>query len=256
MTHKNPQPGDFSDVEWQARCDLAAAYRLAAANGWHDMFGTHFSVRVPGKRDQYLVNPAGYFFEEITASSLVRIDTHGNVLSSSHHGINPAADAIHGSIFEARPEVGAIMHLHAVAGTGVSAQEGGLLPISQSAVILSGRVRYYDYGGTRLDEAECHRLVSALAQGSVLFMRNHGTLTVGRTIGEAFALMTRLERACEIQLAAQLAQRVIEIPVAQREELVQLGHRIYSDASWSPAATLEWAAFRRKADRDFPDYAT
>ncbi|WP_213765520.1 class II aldolase/adducin family protein [Caballeronia sp. dw_19] len=247
---------DFPAEEWQARCDLAAAYRLAAANGWHDMFGTHFSLRVPGTTDQYLVNPAGYFFEEITASSLVRIDTHGRVLSESRYGVNPAADHIHGSIFAARPEVGAIMHLHSVAGTGVSIQKAGLLPISQSAVILSSHVRYYDYGGADLDDAECRKLVDALNNGSVLFMRNHGTLTAGHTIGEAFALMTRLERACHIQLAAQLADDVTEIPLMLREDLTKLGTRIYSADSWSPAASLEWAAFRRKADRDYPDYAT
>ncbi|HEM7842895.1 TPA: class II aldolase/adducin family protein [Burkholderia multivorans] len=246
----------FPVKEWQARCDLAAAYRLAAANGWHDMFGTHFSLRVPGTTDQYLVNPAGYFFEEITASSLVRIDTHGAVLSESEHGINPAAARIHGAIFSARPEIGAVMHLHSVAGTGVSIQKAGLMPISQSAVILSSRVRYYDYGGADLDDAEQQKLVHALGDGSVLFMRNHGTLTAGRTIGEAFALMTRLERACQIQLAAQLSDDITEIPLALREELVLLGTRIYSTDSWSPAAKLEWAAFRRKADRDFPDYAT
>ena len=242
--------------EWEARCDLAAAYRLAAANGWHDMFGTHFTVRLPEDADTYLVNPLGRFFEEITASSLLKIDTDGNVLSDSPYGVNAAADKIHGAVLAARPDVGAVMHLHAVAGTAVSVQKRGLLPLSQSAGILMGRVRYYRYGGTELDAEELAHLVASLGDGSVLFMRNHGTLTVGRTIGEAYALMMRVERACQIQLAAQVADEVISLDSSEIEKLAALGEHIYSAASWSPAARIEWAAFRRKADRDFPDYAS
>ena len=249
-------PAAFSSSEWDARCDLAAAYRLAAANGWHDMFGTHFTVRVPAHPDTYLVNPLGRFFEEITASSLLKIDTEGNVLSDSPYGVNAAADKIHGAVLAARSDVGAVMHLHAVAGTAVSIQKGGLLPLSQSAGILMGRVRYYRYGGTELDAQELAHLVASLGDGSVLFMRNHGTLTVGRTIGEAYALMMRVERACQIQIAAQAADEVVSLHQNEIEKLAALGKHIYSPESWSPAARAEWAAFRRKADRDFPDYAS
>ncbi len=244
-----------SASEWEARCDLAAAYRLAAANGWHDMFGTHFTLRLPDDPDTYLVNPLGRFFEEIDASSLVKIDTEGRALSDSPYGVNPAADKIHGAVLRARPDIGAVMHLHTVAGTAVSIQKRGLLPISQGAAILAGRVRYYRYGGTELDATELAHLVNALGDGSVLFMRNHGTLSVGRTIGEAFALMMRVERASQIQVAAQAGGELVTISVEEREKLAALGKHIYSQQSWSPAARAEWAAFRRKADRDFPDYA-
>jgi ribulose-5-phosphate 4-epimerase/fuculose-1-phosphate aldolase len=256
LRHLQPAATRFSPEEWEARLDLAAAYRLAARNGWHDLLGTHFSLRVPGTSDQYLVNPAGFFFEEITASSLVKIDTRGNVLSDSPYGVNPAADDIHGAILSARPDIHAVMHLHSVAGTGVSIQKNGLLPISQNALILLNRVRYYDYGGAGLDEAECARLVAALGDGSVLFMRNHGTLAAGRTIGEAFALITRIERACQIQIAAQAGGELTDIDPEVKEKTITRGRRNYSDSSWSPGARVEWAAFRRKVDRDDPSYAS
>lgn len=250
-------PSDrFSPEEWEARVDLAAAYRLGAALGWHDLLGTHFSLRVPGEPDRYLVNPAGFFFEEITASSLVKIGLDGTQYSESPHGVNPAADEIHGALYAARPDITAIMHLHSVEGTGVSAQAEGLLPISQNALLILNRVRYYDYTGSGLDSAECARMAAALGDGSVLFMRNHGTLTAGRGIGEAFALLTRLERACKIQIAAQSGSGLVYPDPAIVQKQLERGKRIYSDTHWSPKAKHEWAAFRRKADRDHPGYAT
>ncbi|MEC5386433.1 class II aldolase/adducin family protein [Uliginosibacterium sp. H3] len=255
LQHLKSVPEQFSPEEWAARLDLAAAYRLAGQFGWHDLLGTHFSVRVPGTTNQYLVNPFGLFFEEITASSLVKIDTDGNVLSASEHGVNPAADEIHGGIYAARPDVNAIMHLHSVAGTGVATQKGGLLPISQNAILLQVRTRYYDYGGSGIDSKECAKLVAALGDGSVLFLRNHGTLSAGRTIGEAFALIARIERACQIQLAAQAGGEIAPIDPDVLARTIERGKRIYADNSWSPHARVEWAAFRRKIDRDDPGYA-
>ena len=247
---------DCSSQEWEARLDLAAAYRLGAQLGWHDMLGNHFSLRVPGTADQYLLNPLGLFFEEITASSLVKMDTAGNVLSPSPHGINKAGEVIHGGIYAARPDVAAVMHLHSAAGAGVSAQKDGLLPISQNALILMERIRYHDYEGPASDgEDERRRLARDLTDGSILFLRNHGTLTAGRTMGETFVLMGRVERACEIQLAAQAGSAVHYPSQDAIDRTRAIGAKMYGDNSRSPGASLEWAAFRRKLDRDDPGYA-
>jgi ribulose-5-phosphate 4-epimerase/fuculose-1-phosphate aldolase len=246
----------ISAAEWEARLDLAAAYRLAARFGWHDMLGNHFSLRVPGTPDQYLINPLGLFFEEITASSLVKLDTKGNVLSDAPYGINKAGEVIHGGILAARPDIASVMHLHSSAGAGVSAQEDGLLPISQNALILMDRVRYHEYEGPASDaEDERRRLARDLSDGSILFLRNHGTLTAGRTMGEAFVLLGRVERACEIQLAAQ-AGSAVHFPTQDAIDRTKaIGAKMYGDNSRSPGAALEWAAFRRKLDREDPGYA-
>ncbi|MGI4811872.1 MAG: class II aldolase/adducin family protein [Janthinobacterium lividum] len=256
-----PQAGNsirasVSPEEWQARLDLAAAYRLGARLGWHDLLGTHFSARVPGTTDQFLVNPFGLFFEEITASSLVKIDKDGKVLSDSPHGVNKAADVIHGAVYAARPDVNAILHLHSVAGVGVAAQKDGLLPISQSAAIIAGRVRYYDFTGVKLDRDECRNMAAALEDQNILILRNHGTLMAGRTIGEAFAFTVRTERAFQIQLAAQASGApLLHIEPHYLQEAADFGHTLYTDSSWSPGAHIEWAAFKRKIDREDPGYA-
>jgi ribulose-5-phosphate 4-epimerase/fuculose-1-phosphate aldolase len=249
-----PPPG-VADDEWAARLDLAAAYRLAGRFGWHDLLGNHFSVRVPGTADQYLINPWGFFFEEITASSLVKVDTQGNVLSDTPHGVNPAVDVIHTAIYAARPDVASVTHLHSVAGTGVASQAGGLLPISQNALLILHRVRYHAFEGAAIDPEERARLVEALGDGSVLFLRNHGTLTAGRTLGEAFALLARVERACAIQLAAQSGGAIHPLPDAVIARTIAQGRAIYRDDGPSPGARVEWAAFRRKIDREDPGYA-
>jgi len=245
-----------SPAEWEARLDLAAAYRLGARFGWHDMLGNHFSLRVPGTKDQYLLNPLGLFFEEITASSLVKMDTEGNILSDAPNGINKAGEVIHGGIYAARPDVASVMHLHSSAGAGVSAQKDGFLPISQNALILMDRVRYHEYEGPASNaEEERAALARDLADGSILFLRNHGTLTAGRTMGEAFVLLGRVERACEIQIAAQAGGAVHYPSKDAIERTVAIGAKMYGDNSRSPGAKLEWAAFRRKIDREDPGYA-
>jgi ribulose-5-phosphate 4-epimerase/fuculose-1-phosphate aldolase len=245
----------FAPEEWVARLDLAAAYRLAARAGWHDMLGNHFSLRVPGTTDQYLINPYGLFFEEITASSLVKIDLKGNVLSDTQHGINKAGEVIHGAILAARPDIASVMHLHSAAGAGISAQQDGLLPISQNALLLQGRIRYHDYEGPASDDDERRRLVRDLADGSILILRNHGTLSAGRTIGEAFVLLARIERAAEIQLAAQAGSGIRFPSQDAIDRTVAIGRKIFSEGSRSPGASIEWAAFRRKLDREDPGYA-
>lgn len=247
---------DFPPEEWAVRLDLAAAYRLAGRFGWTDLLGTHFSSRVPGTADQYLVNPYGLFFEEITASSLVKIDLDGKLVEDNGYAVNPAADLIHGGIYATRPDVRSILHLHSVAGVAVASQEGGLLPISQNAIIIRERVRYYDYTGIKLDRAECGRLAAALEDQDILVLRNHGTLAVGRSIGEAFSFIARLEKACAIQIAAQSAQAPLKAIEPQYvEQAGAFGLRLYTPESWSPGAAIEWQAFRRKIDREDPGYA-
>lgn len=248
-------PEGMSAEEWSARLDLAAAYRLGAQMGWSDLLGTHFSVRIPGTQDDYLVNPYGLFFEEITASSLIRINTRGEITGQSEWGVNRAADVIHGGLYAAQPKAMAAIHLHSIAGTGVASQHDGLLPVSQSALMIMSRVRYYDYTGAKLDREECARMAQALGDGQILMLRNHGTLTVGTSLGEAFALMVRLERACAIQLAAQASGKTRVMDPVFVEESIRFGGSIYSEQSWSPQARVEWAAFRRKIDREDPGYA-
>jgi ribulose-5-phosphate 4-epimerase/fuculose-1-phosphate aldolase len=255
ITNLRATKHNFSPAEWEARLDLAAAYRLAARFGWHDMLGNHFSLRVPGTTDQYLINPLGLFFEEITASSLVKLDTKGNVLSESPHGINKAGEVIHGAILAARPDIAAVMHLHSASGAGISAQKEGLLPISQNALILMDRIRYHDYEGPASDDDERRRLVRDLADGSILILRNHGTLTAGRSMGEAFVLLGRLERAAEIQLAAQAGSAIHYPSQDAIERTSAIGAKMYGENSRSPGAAMEWAAFRRKIDREDPGYA-
>lgn len=251
-----PAPEGMSAEEWATRLDLAAAYRLGAQMGWSDLLGTHFSARIPGTQDEYLVNPYGLFFEEITASSLIRINTRGEVSGrQSEYGVNRAADVIHGGLYAAQPQAAAAIHLHSVAGTGVASQHDGLLPVSQSALMILSRVRYYDYTGAKLDREECARMARTLGDGQILMLRNHGTLTVGASLGEAFALMVRLERACAIQLAAQASGKLRVIDPGFVEESIAFGASIYSQQSWSPQASVEWAAFRRKIDREDPGYA-
>jgi ribulose-5-phosphate 4-epimerase/fuculose-1-phosphate aldolase len=248
-------PLGCSPEEWSARLDLAAAYRMGARLGWHDLLGNHFSVRVPGTTDQYLINPYGLFFEEITASSLVKLDTRGNVLSDTPHGINKAGEVIHGAILAARPDIVSVMHLHSAAGAGISAQKDGLLPISQNALLLLDRIRYHEYEGPASDDDERRRLVRDLADGSILILRNHGTLTAGRTIGEAFVLLARIERAAEIQLAAQAGGAVHYPSRDAIDRTVAIGRKLYGETGRSPGAAFEWAAFRRKLDREDPGYA-
>jgi ribulose-5-phosphate 4-epimerase/fuculose-1-phosphate aldolase len=189
--------------EQDLRVDLAACYRLVAHFGWDDLVFTHISVRLPGPEHHFLINPYGMLFDEITASSLVKIDLHGNKVGASDHPINPAGFVIHSAIHAAREDISCVLHLHTPAGVAVSAQTAGLLPISQQATIALASLGYHGYEGIALSDAEKPRLVADLGTSSSLILRNHGLLTVGETVGDAFLMMFNLQRACEIQLLAQ-----------------------------------------------------
>jgi ribulose-5-phosphate 4-epimerase/fuculose-1-phosphate aldolase len=192
-----------SAEEWQTRVDLAAAYRLVAHYGWDDLVFTHISARVPGPEHHFLINPYGMMFDEITASSLVKIDLNGNIVMASPYQVNPAGFTIHSAVHAAREDALCVIHLHTDYGIAVSAQQDGLLPISQQALFALSSLAYHDYEGLALNEEEKPRLVADLGSKTFLILRNHGLLTVGQTVADAFLSMFLLERACRIQILAQ-----------------------------------------------------
>lgn len=194
--------GKVSDEEWQARVDLAALYRLVAVYGWDDMIYTHISARVPGPEHHFLINPFGLAFEEVTASNLVKVDLDGTIIGESPYPINAAGFTIHSAVHAARPEVGCVIHLHTEAGMALSMLEGGLLPLSQTAMFFQGQLAFHDYEGVALDLAERERLVRDLGDKAVMILRNHGTLVASPTIGQAFVTMFLLEKAARAQLRA------------------------------------------------------
>ena len=195
--------GRVSADEWRMRCDLAAAYRLAALYGWTDLVFTHISARLPGPEHHFLINPYGLMFDEITASSLIKVDAEGNKRQETPFPVNQAGFIIHSAIHAARPDVGCVLHTHTRAGVAVSAQQGGVLPISQQSTFVLASLAYHDYEGVAIRPDEQPRLQRDLGDKTFYCLRNHGLLTVGKTIGDAFLSMYVFESACQIQLAAQ-----------------------------------------------------
>ena len=241
----------ISAEEWQARVDLAAAYRLVALYGWDDLIFTHISARVPGPEHHFLLNPYGMMFDEVTASSLVKIDLEGNKVVDSPYFINPAGFTIHSAVHAAREDALCVMHLHTDYGIAVSAQKDGLLPLSQQAMFALASLAYHDYEGLALDENEKPRLVTDFGDKKFMILRNHGLLTVGRTAAEAFLGMFLLERACKIQILAQSgAGELSPIPsevvtkVASQMDTVTMGQ----------GAALTWPGLLRKLDRIDPSF--
>src|SRR6218665_2133336 len=202
--------GQVSPQEWSARVELAACYRLIARFRMTDWIYNHISARVPGSPEHYLINPFGLLYEEISASNLVKVDVQGRLVEDVELDVNPAAFVIHGAIHHARPDVGCVLNTHTAAGIAVAAQAEGLLPISQHALKFYDRVAYHDFEGIALDLDEQQRLVAHIADRNVLILRNHGLLTMGSTVAEAFDRMFFLERACQIQIAAQAGGRLIQ----------------------------------------------
>ena len=242
--------GRVSAEEWQTRLDLAAAYRLVALFKWDDLVFTHLTARIPGT-EHYLINPYGLMFEEMTASSLVKIDIEGKVLQDTPFPINPAGFVIHSAVHAARSDVGCVLHVHTPAGIAVSAQKAGLLPISQQATIALASLGYHDYEGIALNDEEKPRLVRDLGGRASLILRNHGLLTVGRSIADAFVTMFNLQRACEIQVLAQ----------SGGAELTMVDARIVSGVKANVEAVtkgggggLAWPGLLRRLDRIDPSY--
>jgi ribulose-5-phosphate 4-epimerase/fuculose-1-phosphate aldolase len=255
-TGSDASKAGFSESEWAARVDLAAAYRLCALYGWDDLLGTHLSTRVPGTEDQFLINPYGLLFEEITASCLVKIDINGNKLSESPYKVNEAGFVIHSAVHMGRHDAECIIHLHTREGVGVSMQKHGLLPASQRALTAWNLIRYHDYEGVAFDLAERDSLLRDLNDGAMLILRNHGTLTVGSTVAEAFNRMYRLQRACEFQIAALSGgSEISEVPAAVIQKTTEQGKYTYGKGQTAGGA-LAWRALIRKLDRIDPSYAT
>ena len=239
-----------SEAEWKARVDLAALYRLVALHGWDDMIFTHISARVPGPEHHFLINPYGWYFEEMTASALVKVDLEGKIVQETNSFINPAGFTIHSAVHAAREEAHFVIHLHTVNGIGVAAQKGGLLPISQNACLLQHQVAYHGYEGLALNHDERERLVDDLGDKSLMLLRNHGTLATGKTAAEAWVGIFFLERACAQQVAALSAGRdgVLTAPDAAQAETKEQGKGI------GFVASLAWPGALRMLDRKLPGY--
>lgn len=244
-----------SPEEWAVRVDLAAAYRLVHRFGWDDLVFTHISARVPGAEEHFLINPFGLFFDEITASSLVKIDLLGNTVQDSPFPVNPAGFVIHSAIHAARHDAKCVLHTHTVNGIGVSAQHGGLLPLSQHSMAVLGSLGYHDFEGPALRDDEKPRLVADLGRHHHLILKNHGLLTVGETVAEAFIRMYYLERSCEIQVRAQAGGG--ELTHVSKEVLDASYAALKADGSpRRSAAALVWPGLLRRLDRSDPSYRT
>jgi ribulose-5-phosphate 4-epimerase/fuculose-1-phosphate aldolase len=242
-----------SAEEWQTRVDLAACYRLVANFGWSDLIFTHISARVPGTENQFLINPYGMMFDEITASSLVKIDTQGNKIEESPFPVNPAGFTIHSAIHAARHDAQCVLHVHSVNGVAVSAQKDGVLPLSQHSIFVLSSIAYHDYEGVALNDEEKPRLVADLGSKNFLMLRNHGLLTLGQTIADAFLHMYFFETACMIQIRAQAGgNELIHIPA----EIINGAQEQIKTVTKSQGGTLAWPGLLRRLDRLDSSYGT
>jgi ribulose-5-phosphate 4-epimerase/fuculose-1-phosphate aldolase len=238
--------GKVSDEEWKLRVDLAAAYRLVAHYGWDDLIFTHMSVRLPGPEHHFLLNPYNLMFEEVTASSLVKVDLQGNPVDPTPFITNPAGFTIHSAVHMAREDAHAVIHLHTPHGQAVAAHEEGLLPLTQTAMLIRGDLAFHDYEGVATDHEERERIVADLGTKNAMLLRNHGTLAVGESVGEAFIRIYFLERACEAQIYALSAgDRVNNPPQGTPEVAAAQGAQGLKAA----AQFLAWPALLRKAYR-------
>jgi ribulose-5-phosphate 4-epimerase/fuculose-1-phosphate aldolase len=241
-----------SEAERQLRVDLAACYRLVARFGWDDLVFTHISARVPGPEHHFLINPYGLSFDEITASSLVKIDLHGRKVAESPYEVNPAGFVIHSAIHAARDDAGCVLHVHSVNGIAVSVQEDGILPLSQHSIFVLGSLAYHDYEGVALLDDEKPRLVRDLGDKTFLVLRNHGLLTVGPSVADAFVAMYLMETSCMIQVRAQAGGgRLRHIDRA----IVEGGASQFRQATRGLGGAVAWPALRRRLDREDPAYA-
>jgi ribulose-5-phosphate 4-epimerase/fuculose-1-phosphate aldolase len=243
--------GQVSPEEWQARVDLAATYRLVQMFGWDDLVFTHISMRVPGEPDHFLINPYGLFFEEITASSLVKVDHDCKPLHDTAFPVNPAGFIIHSAVHEGRPEVNCVLHTHTLHGVAVSAQKDGLLPLSQTSLFPLTQLSYHDYEGVAVREGEKARLVADLGHSNCMLLRNHGLLTCGRSAGEAFQNMYTLEAACRIQILAQSGGgTLLKVNDAIRADIPEQARIVTKGLG----ANLVWPGLLRRLDRRNPGY--
>jgi ribulose-5-phosphate 4-epimerase/fuculose-1-phosphate aldolase len=246
---------EVSEAEWQTRVDLAAAYRLVALFGWDDLVFTHISARVPGAggehTGEFLINPYGFMFEEITASSLVKVDANGVKLDGSPFDVNPAGFVIHSAVHGARHDAGCVLHIHSPNGIAVSAQKGGVLPLSQQSIFVLSSLGYHDYEGVALRDDEKPRLVADLGEKNFLMLRNHGLLTVGRTIADAFQAMYIFESVCMIQVRAQAGGGEL---VGVHPEIIATARQQAAAVTRGLGSQLVWPGLLRRLDRRNPGY--
>ncbi len=251
---RSVQPA-MTEAEWAQRVDLAAAYRLVAFYGWDDLVDTHISARVPGPEHHFLINPYGLMFDEITASSLVKVDLDGNQLTDGPYKINPAGFTIHSAIHDVREDAGCVLHLHTPDGTAVASCMEGLLPLNQTAHFVTADLAYHDYEGVALDHDERPRLQKDLGDKNHMLLRNHGTLTVGRTVASAFERMYHLERSCTMQVRTRMLG-----PTAYPIEkmVLESNAALFTnrDALEARSIKLVWPGLLRKLDRIDPSYKT
>src|SRR5690242_3497910 len=240
-----------SPEEWQARVDLAAAYRLVAMYGWDDLVFTHLSARVPGPEHHFLINPYGMMFDEVTASSLVKVDLAGHKVMESPYEINPAGFTIHSAVHEARPDAQCVMHLHTIEGVAVSCQKAGLLAISQQSLFPLASLAYHDYEGVALDPAEKARLVRDLGDRNNMILRSHGLLACGESVAEAVLNMYIMQKACEVQVLAQASGgELVAVPQAIVDGIRQAAKAVTRQSG----GMIAWPGILRKLDRLDPSW--
>lgn len=238
-----------SAEEWKVRTDLAACYRLVAHYGWEDLIFTHISARVPGPEHHFLINPYGMMFGEITASSLVKVDLDGRIVLPTEYPFNAAGFTIHSAIHAAREDAQCVLHLHTNAGVAVACQDHGLLPLNQSAMVVCAMLGYHEYEGIALNHDERPRLVASLGDKQALILWNHGTLTVGKTVADAFLMMHSLQRACEMQVQALAGGGKLHLPSEAAQATVRQQAKGVSNLG-----TMAWPALLRKLDRIDPSF--
>ncbi|WP_201616567.1 class II aldolase/adducin family protein [Psychrobacter immobilis] len=242
---------NVTEQEWQMRVNLAACYRLIALYGWDDLVFTHISTRVPNTEDEFLINPYGLLFEEITASSLVKVNQAGEKVSSSEFDINPAGFTIHSAVHEARSDAHCVIHLHTSDGVAVSTQQQGLLPISQQSLFPLSNLAYHDYEGVALNPEEKVRLVSDLGEANFMILRNHGLLTCASTVADAFLNMYILQKACEVQIKAQSGGSELTLISPQILAGIQAASKqVTKEAN----GDIAWPALLRKLHRTDPSF--
>jgi ribulose-5-phosphate 4-epimerase/fuculose-1-phosphate aldolase len=246
-----PTQASIEAGEREARQQLAACYRLFARRNMDDLIYTHLSARIPGRDQRFLFIPFGMLFEEVTASNLMEVDLEGRDVTNSGQAVNPAGWIVHRVVYEAVPDAESVMHLHTICGTAVSAQKAGLLPINQFAVTYSGKIGYHDYDGPGLRPDEQKQFIADLGDKPMMFLRNHGTLALGRSIAEAFTLMHYLERTCEIQVMAQSGGAELALPAREIVDRTVATAQGVGDRSFG---NVGFQAMLRKIDREDPSY--
>ncbi|WP_425259634.1 class II aldolase/adducin family protein [Rubrivivax sp. RP6-9] len=250
--HAIPSLADaVSPEEWQLRCDLAAAYRLVALFHWDDLVFTHISARVPGPEHHFLINPYGFMFEEITASSLVKVDQHGAKVDDTPFDVNPAGFVIHSAVHAAREDAGCVLHTHTLNGIAVSAQQHGVLPLSQQSIFVLSSLGYHDYEGVALRDDEKPRLVRDLGSNNYLMLRNHGLLTVGRSVADAFLAMYLFETVCNIQVRALAGGGAL---VHVQPDIVRTAQQQAAAVTRGLGANLTWPGLLRRLARTNPGH--